>query len=321
MAASPKPSAPAAATASTQQGETGFSYTREDVVAGAASLLATLPEPSPVQGKGPVVGFGLQSDRDGKTINSLMIHTNKCKGFPRPEGSIVVVPHFDNQAQMSFENFCFEWDVQFEASETPHFVCFNQAQGEYKGMVDEEDPACHSYLKDVYFEFLSGLARRGDVGLLVADGLGDFIGETTNEVALYEAGVSTFSELKPGDWMPRRKVWRQLMNLIRGAVIPGGAYVVNGPEHKGDGEDKTVILPNGKRVQQKVKSKWLDRREIEKDLNVVIHVDTGQDEVGETTWVAQVLIGRFKGFRRGSKCDDLAGKHLWAIAEATLAES
>lgn len=313
------PGMPAAKVAAVpgNQGATGFSFTRQDIVDAAEDLLATLPDAVPVKSSGLVTGFAIQSDRDGKTVNSIMIHTSKCAGFPRPAGSIVVVPHFDNQAEASFQNFCFEHDVQFEESEKPWFVCFNRANGRYLGMVDEEDPACHAYMKEVYFEFLAGLGRRGDVGLLVADGFGDFAEGTANECALFAAGVSMFSELKPGDWMPRKKLWRQVMNLIRGAVVPGGAFVVNGPENKGDGEDKTVILPNGQRVIKKVPSKWLSKREIERDINVVILIDVGQDEVGETAWAAEVLIGRHAGFPRGFKFGDLVGKHIYAIAEAS----
>ena len=280
-----------------------FDFTAEDVRNAAKDILERLPPAAPVQGAtGPVLACLVTGNRNSKTVASIAVGTTACKGLPRPPGSRVVVIYWDTQAESSFDNFLATSGVQLaEGEERPWFIPMRQRWGRYRGLEDAGSPACRTYMVLVFNEVLKGLRARMDIGGLVIDRAEILIEDHGSDVALYYAGAQDFSDLNPGDWKPRQRMWRTTDELMRTTPIPGGWVVVNGARDKAEGDKVTVIGPGGRRSQEIVPSKWASR--IGANYPVEIQSSHTRSEAGEDAWVYDCTVGRWHGFQAGRKLD------------------
>lgn len=280
-----------------------FDFTADDVRAGAADLLKKLPPPQqPIESTGPTLAILLCGNRNSKSVASIAVATTHCIGLPRPPGSKVVVAYWDTQAESSFDNYLARSGVTLApGEERPYFLSMRDKWGRYRGLEDAGNPACKTYMTLVFNEVLKGLRDRRDIGGFVVDRAEILIEDHGGDHVLYYANARDFSDLNPGDWKIRRRIWATTDERIRTVPLPGGWVVVNGARDKAEGDKQMVIGPGGKRTQEVVPSKWMSR--IGANYPVEIQSYHTRNEAGEDHWTYDCTVGRWEGFQAGVKRD------------------
>jgi hypothetical protein len=301
-----------------------FVFTDEDIEKGALALVAGLPEPKKLEvaPDGQRHAIGLAGPKGGKTIASIAVKTDSCIGLPRPEGSIVVVMHVDNQAPNSFDNFLFANKIKLDESEKPFFIGIGDPKGDYKARVRRSDPACSVYVKEVIMSAMRKLAERGDVGLFVFDGYGDFTTMYGGYVAAHANGFDSQLKLEGTMWHPRREMFSDLTSAARAAVVPGGWAVLNGPDGGFETErekEPGKLLKRLKKegwTDREPPAKWLSYRENSMNLSAIIATRVGL-QGGKPSYVASVVEARLSrhGFNTGDE-EDYTGKNLGVFCES-----
>jgi hypothetical protein len=277
----------------------GFQWTPQDVKDAVADLMALLPPPKKVQSSGVKTVIAVVGPKGGKTISSIAIPTNRCGGLPRPKGSIVVVLHgaTDTTAPNSFDNFLFAYDVQVAAEDMPIFVGLGEPRGRYRARQKRSDPLQSVYITEVVSEFLAALGARGDVGLLVFDGFGDYFNQVGNYIAAYRNGFDSPLKLEGVQWHPRGEMAADLLALGKAAIIPGGFFVYNGPsggfdEEKAKDPQKLQARWRKSGWTREPPAKWLMKRECHQSADVMIETDVAKSPNGEPIYGAEIYEGR-----------------------------
>lgn len=324
----------------------GFTWTAEDVKAAVDDLIAGaitledvrerrekatgLPPPSPVSSSGLRDCFAVVGPKGGKTVASLAIKTTKCCGLPRPAGSISVVLHVDNQAAGSFDDFLWKMKADVDGSERLFFIGIGERRGRYLGRPKRSESAQSAYVRDVVLALLSRLKERQDVGLLVFDGYGDFCNQFGSYVAAHESKVDSPLHLEGTKWGPRREMFEDLMSAGFNAVVPGGFFIVNGPDGGFDSEDtadKKAKLAKRLRREglegREPIAKWFNAyRENNANVSCVFETELGKTPQGEPVYTATVWEGRRSrlGITTGRTLD-ITGRSIGAFADPALLPS
>lgn len=311
----------------------GFTFTSEDVEAAVDDLLTSarhhdtpddeqapgLPAPKPLEQRTKCIAIGVCGPKGCKTINSLGLKLSTTEGIPKPEGSICVVLHLDNQAPDCLDNFlCANPDVQL-LEDKPFFIGLGDPVGRYKARLHRSDPACSAYVHRVIVRLLERLGERGDVGRLVFDGYGDYCDQFGGYYAAHHSGVASPLLLEGTQWYPRRELFEDVM---KGGVraLAGGAFIVNGPSGRLDGDIKDMskfkkrLKSEG--LSEKVPpAKWLLYRENNANLHAIINTH-GASSGGKNVWMGEVWEGRLArmGIQTGTVAD-LTKKNIGAFAE------
>lgn len=317
----PSSNSPSTAQTTTPTESKGFQFTDDDVAAAATSLLAALPEPKQVQSSGPRKAMALTGPKGGKTIASVAVKTSKCGGLPLPEGAITVVIHTDDQAPDSFENFLYENDVHVAPEHMPHFIGLGEPVGDYKARLSRADAGQSWYVYQVILEVMRRLGERGDVGLFVFDGYGDFCSMYGGYVAAHRSGLDSPLKLEGTQWYPRREMFEDLTSGGKAAVIPGGFAIFNGPAGGLENEKKDMA-----KLRQRLKkegfagreppAKWLMYRENNMNMAAIFDTTVGSGADGAPTYAAEVWEGRLAkiGIRTGAAVD-ITGRNIGAFCD------
>lgn len=314
-----------------------FEFTDEDVEAAVEDLLSLLPPKVQVDGRGPPRAAAVVGPKGGKTIASIAVKLPTCPGLPRPKGSIPVVMFLDNQAEASWQNFLVEngWahielDAEgqekfvshLDAESNPTFIPLGRPYKRYKARHSQSDPACSAYVRDVVLRFMRRMGERGDVGLCVFDGYGDYTNRYGNYIAAYVSGFSSPLKLEGTQWTPRREFFADTIAGGLGAVCLGGWFVFNGPEGGLDNEEKdpSKLKKRMKKegfTERQPPSKWLLYRENSENVSAIIQTDVAIDLTQDTPsakYSGDVWDGRLAhlGFTTGNEVD-LTNKNISAF--------
>lgn len=292
---------PAIGTAAAQP--PGFQWTPQDVKDAVADLMALLPPPKKVESTGQKACIAVVGPKGGKTISSLAIPTNKCGGLPRPKGSLVVVLYVDTTAPSSFADFCFDRGIEVAPEDEPIFVSISEPRGRYKARQKRSDPAQSTYVSEVVKEFLAALGQRGDVGLLLFDGAGDFYNQFGQYVAAHRNGFDSPLKLEGTHWYPRAEMIQDLLTIGQSAVVPGGFFIYNGPSGGFDTEkEKPELAAKLAKAWKKAgwsrepPAKWLMKRECHQNADAIIETEVERSANGEPIYNAEVWDGRLSRF-------------------------
>lgn len=316
--------APAAAAA-----PLGFQWTPKDVQDAVADLMALLPPPKKVESTGQKACIAVVGPKGGKTISSLAIPTNLCGGLPRPKGSLVVVLYVDTTAPSSFADFCFDRGVEVAPEDAPIFVSISEPRGRYRARQKRSDPAQSTYVNEVVKEFEVALGARGDVGLLLFDGLGDYYNQFGPYVAAHRHGYDSPLKLEGTAWYPRSEMIQDILTLGQSAVVPGGFFIYNGPSGGFDTEkekpDTAAKLQKAWRKagwSREPPAKWLMKRECHQNADAIIETDVSFSANGEPVYDASVYDGRLSrfGIKTGLEAD-ITGKSIGAFCDLAKAKA
>lgn len=300
-----------------------FEYSNKDVDAAVEDLLALLPpRVEGIDARGPPHAVAVVGPKGGKTIASIAVELPTCPGLPRPKGSIPVVLYLDNQAEASWENFLYEQGVELKPSERPTFIGLGRPYKRYKARLSQSDPACSAYVRDVVLRLMQRMGERGDVGLLVFDGYGDYTNRYGNYIAAYASGYSSPLKLEGTQWTPRREFFADTIAGGLGAVCLGGWFVFNGPSGGLENEEKdpSKLKKRMKKEgfsERQPPAKWLLYRENSENVSAIIETEVSLDLTQDSAtprYLADVWDGRLArfGFTTGADLD-ITGKNISAF--------
>lgn len=259
------------------------------------------------EGKTPPPIIVVRGNKNAKTIAAVAVETDNTPGFPRPDGSKVVVVSFDNQTENSLRTH-YAADAKFAAGEV-EVIHIARDLGFDTSMPETAIGVCEGFL-----ELLRHLRDEGKTGMLVLDRF-DLYTEHILKVFCY-AKADADIDGPLGDakhWTPRNLQLNAAFDLAQQAVADGGCIVVTVPRDVNDGQEKLTNV-NGRWVKAPVPSKALSRFEHIVSALIDSHCDVDAT-TGEKVHHAESAYSRVSWLPDGIKVS-VEGRHAGAFLDA-----